>query len=362
MTGKTYLVGGAVRDMLLGFEPKDCDYVVVGSSPQQMLNLGFTQVGADFPVFLHPTTGEEHALARVERKTGAGYNGFEVDFDSSVTLEQDLFRRDLTINSMAIDQATGVIVDPYGGQEDLKNKILRHTSDAFAEDPVRVLRIARFAARYKDFRIHESTLELMSTIIKSGEFDSLTPERVFAEFKKGLMESKPSEMFYVLAQVGCQTKLKEFFDPHPGRLTALDEAASLNECLEIRFAIIGGGFLNQAHYKKWTISSECEELSSLLNNNLQSLIEYEHMDVEQKLQLFNRVDIFRRLSRFRNMMNAAIYVTHHRIPPKQITTQLMIDASKVMLVNGGNIAQTIDDKTKIKEAISAARRAALERP
>jgi len=194
---KIYLVGGAVRDILLGLEPKDRDYVVVGATPEDMLAKGFSKVGASFPVFLHPETGEEYALARTERKTGVGYNGFDVTFDTSITLEDDLRRRDLTINSMAMDLETNEIIDPFGGQSDLKRKILRHTSEAFAEDPVRVLRTARFAARY-GFDVSETTLELMEQV--APELDHVPAERIFAEFQKGLMEKAPYRMLGVLVQ------------------------------------------------------------------------------------------------------------------------------------------------------------------
>ena len=191
---KTYLVGGAVRDTLLGLEPKDKDYVIVGATPEDVESLiaqGFQRVGADFPVFLHPETGDEYALARIERKVGAGYNGFEAFTSPDLTIEDDLRRRDLTINAMAMDLETGELVDPFGGQEDLKNGVLRHVSEAFAEDPLRVLRVARFKARY-GFEIHHTTLALMAQLVSSGELDHLTRERVWVEIEKLLMEKKNS--------------------------------------------------------------------------------------------------------------------------------------------------------------------------
>ena len=197
---KTFLVGGAVRDKLLGRPVKDEDFVVVGATVQEMLDQGFQQVGADFPVFLHPETKDEYALARTERKTGVGYNGFVCETEN-VTLEDDLARRDLTINAMAID-SDGVLVDPFGGEQDLKDGILRHVSDAFAEDPVRVLRVARFAARYQ-FRIAPETLGLMRSLVASGELDHLTPERVWAETEKALTEEIPATFFSVLQAVGA---------------------------------------------------------------------------------------------------------------------------------------------------------------
>ena len=180
---KTYLVGGAIRDRLLGFEPKERDWVVVGSSPQEMKSKGFRQVGKDFPVFIHPKTGEEYALARTERKSGHGYSGFEFDTNSNVTLEEDLERRDLTINAIAEDEH-GTLIDPFDGQKDIENKKLRHVSDAFSEDPLRVLRLARFKVRFDDFEIVSETLDKVAEIIKSSELDHLTGERVWLEIYK----------------------------------------------------------------------------------------------------------------------------------------------------------------------------------
>lgn len=202
---KVYLVGGAVRDKLLGIESKDRDYVVVGSSVEEMTKLGFKQVGLDFPVFLHPDTNEEYALARTERKTGNGYGGFTVE-TKGVTIEEDLSRRDLTINSMAMDLETGKIIDPYLGQMDLQNKVLRHTSEAFSEDPLRVLRVARFSARYS-FRIAGETKMLMKRLVKSGEMKHLTKERVWQETYKALCEKESIQYFYALEQCGAFDQL-----------------------------------------------------------------------------------------------------------------------------------------------------------
>jgi tRNA nucleotidyltransferase (CCA-adding enzyme) len=201
---RTYLVGGAVRDALLGLEEKERDWVVVGSTPEEMLEAGFKQVGASFPVFLHPETGEEFALARTERKQGHGYHGFTVDFHAGVTLEQDLERRDLTINAMARDR-DGRIIDPFNGRADLQQKVLRHVSDAFIEDPLRVLRVARFAARFAPlgFRVHESTLALMSEITRSGELGHLAAERSWREIQSALQTRAPSVFITVLRDCGA---------------------------------------------------------------------------------------------------------------------------------------------------------------
>lgn len=200
---KTYLVGGAVRDKLLGEnEPKDFDYVVVGSSPEEMAKLGFDKVGASFPVFLCPKTGDEYALARREVKSGSGYNGFDVEFGEDVSLEEDLLRRDLTINAMAMDQYDFTVIDPYGGLDDLKNGVLRHVSSAFEEDPLRVLRVARFAARY-GFRVHPTTMDYMKKIVDNGEMEFLTKERVWKEFERAIMENYPALFIEVLEECGA---------------------------------------------------------------------------------------------------------------------------------------------------------------
>ncbi|MDP2769526.1 MAG: multifunctional CCA addition/repair protein [Giesbergeria sp.] len=201
-----YMVGGAVRDRLLGRPVNDHDWVVVGATPQQMLELGYLPVGRDFPVFLHPETREEYALARTERKSGRGYRGFVVQTSPEVTLEEDLSRRDLTINSIASSaEWTGAagIIDPYDGVRDLRDKVLRHVTHAFHDDPVRILRVARFAARFTDFSVAPETLALMRSMVQHGEADHLVPERVWQELARGLMEEKPSRMFHVLRACGA---------------------------------------------------------------------------------------------------------------------------------------------------------------
>ncbi|MDX1556862.1 MAG: multifunctional CCA tRNA nucleotidyl transferase/2'3'-cyclic phosphodiesterase/2'nucleotidase/phosphatase, partial [Xanthomonadales bacterium] len=201
---RVYLVGGAVRDDLLGIPHRKRDWVVVGSTPDVLLNKGFRQVGASFPVFIHPNTREEYALARTERKSGRGYHGFTVDFHPGVTLEEDLERRDLTINAIARD-AQGRLLDPYSGQADLESRTLRHVSDAFSEDPLRVLRVARFAARLAEFEftVHPETLALMRRITESGELDDLAAERVWAEIADALATPRPSRFIEVLRECGA---------------------------------------------------------------------------------------------------------------------------------------------------------------
>ena len=251
---KMWMVGGAVRDGLLGLPVTDRDWVVVGETPERMLAAGFTPVGKDFPVFLHPQTKEEVALARTERKTGPGYHGFQVHADPGVTLEDDLMRRDLTINAMAQDD-TGRIADPHGGQRDLQAKLLRHVSPAFAEDPVRILRLARFAARFTDFSVAPETVALMRKMVDAGEVDALVAERVWLELSRGLMEAKPSRMFEVLRSCGALARLlpevdrlwgvPQRADYHPEvdtgihLMLVLDMSVRLNAPLPVRFACLG---------------------------------------------------------------------------------------------------------------------------
>ncbi len=198
---QTYLVGGAVRDKLLGLETKDRDWVVVGAAPQEMLDLGYQQVGQDFPVFLDPESQDEYALARTERKTGPGYKGFAINSSPKVTLEEDLLRRDLTINAIAMDE-TGRLIDPFGGQFDIEDRVLRHVSGAFVEDPLRVLRVARFAARFAHlgFRVANETSDLMRSICHSGELDHLVPERIWKELELALTSQTPSVFIEVLRE------------------------------------------------------------------------------------------------------------------------------------------------------------------
>ncbi|MGE0073122.1 MAG: multifunctional CCA tRNA nucleotidyl transferase/2'3'-cyclic phosphodiesterase/2'nucleotidase/phosphatase, partial [Thiomonas sp.] len=204
--GQVYIVGGAVRDALLGRPHGDRDWVVVGATPQQMIDAGFVPVGRDFPVFLHPQTHEEYALARTERKTAPGYHGFAVYAAPGVTLHDDLLRRDLTINAMA-QTVDGELIDPHGGLRDLQAKVLRHVSPAFAEDPVRILRLARFAARWPDFTVAAETLALLRDMVAAGEADALVPERVWQELSRGLMEPRPRRMFEVLRDCGALARL-----------------------------------------------------------------------------------------------------------------------------------------------------------
>jgi tRNA nucleotidyltransferase (CCA-adding enzyme) len=252
---ETYLVGGAVRDELLGLPVHERDWVVVGASPEQLLALGYQQVGRDFPVFLHPRTREEYALARTERKRGHGYTGFDVHCDPSVTLEQDLRRRDLTVNAMARD-GEGRLVDPWGGRRDLEQRLLRHVSDAFVEDPLRVLRTARFAARFAHlgFTVATETLALMADIARGGELAYLPAERIWMELERALATERPGVFVQVLRDCGALARLLPDVDalfgvPQPAAhhpevdtgahlLLALEQAAALTDSTEVRFAVL----------------------------------------------------------------------------------------------------------------------------
>jgi len=252
---KTYLVGGAVRDSLLGRPVEERDWVVVGETPESMIARGFKPVGKDFPVFLHPKTREEYALARTERKTAPGYRGFVVHAEPDVTLEQDLLRRDLTINAMALDEK-GRLIDPYGGARDLEDRLLRHVSPAFGEDPVRILRVARFAARFAHlgFRVAEETFDLMRDMVAAGEVDALVPERVWAELARALSEPSPRAFFEVLRECGALARLCPEIDrlfgvPQPAEhhpevdtglhtLLVLDQAVRLSPDPVVRFAAL----------------------------------------------------------------------------------------------------------------------------
>jgi tRNA nucleotidyltransferase (CCA-adding enzyme) len=251
---KRYLVGGAVRDALLGRPVGDRDWVVVGADPDELRAAGYIAVGKDFPVFLHPASREEHALARTERKTAPGYHGFAFHAARDVTLEDDLLRRDLTINAIAQDE-DGTIVDPHGGRRDLADKVLRHVSPAFAEDPVRILRLARFAARFADFSVAPETEALMREMVQAGEADALVPERVWQEVSRGLMEAKPSRMFEVLRSSGALARVlpevdrlfgvPQRADHHPEvdtgvhLMMVLDMSARLDASLPVRYACLG---------------------------------------------------------------------------------------------------------------------------
>jgi len=338
---QTYLVGGAVRDKLLGRPIKDRDWVVVGSTPQQMLAKGYQAVGADFPVFLHPKTKEEYALARIERKIGAGYTGFSCDASSEVSLEEDLLRRDLTINAMAMDEQ-GNIIDPYNGQKDLDNRLLRHVSDAFVEDPLRVLRVARFAARYHSlgFRIAPETLTLMQTIVTNGELTALSAERVWQETARSLMETHPEVYFENLRSCGALAVWFPELDilwgiPNPPKwhpeidtgvhtMMVLQQAVNLSDKLSVRFAALvhdlGKGLTpskdwpsHQGHEKlgldaintlcdRLKAPNECRELGLMVSEYHTHVHNAFELKASTLLSILNRCDVWRKPQRFADFL------------------------------------------------------------
>ncbi len=312
---KAYVVGGAVRDALLGRASADKDWVVVGATPEQMIAANFIPVGRDFPVFLHPQTKEEYALARTERKTAPGYHGFTFHADATVTLDQDLARRDLTINAMAFD-ASGVLLDPHGGKRDLESRVLRHVSAAFAEDPVRILRLARFAARLHDFTVAPETLALARRMVDSGEVDALVPERVWQEVARGLMEPQPSRMLQVLHECGALARLLPEVDGLWNHAPS-DAAAVLLRTLDIsarrgcelaqRFACLGHAVgpdlvALDAMCRRLRVPLQCRELAEVTAREQPGVVASEAMDAAALLGLLERCDALRRPERFEAML------------------------------------------------------------
>jgi len=295
---KIYLVGGAVRDQLLGYPIKERDWVVVGATPQEMLALGYRPVGKDFPVFLHPTTHEEYALARTERKTGPGYKGFDFYASPEVTLKEDLQRRDLTINAMAQD-TNGAIIDPYGGKKDLEARLLRHVSPAFLEDPVRILRVARFAARFADFQVHTDTWQLMQEMVHRGEVNALVAERVWQEWEKALQEDYPTRFFATLLECGALSILLPELKEAAG-LAALQRAAEQHLSLPVRFAVLSHAWdatSIRAICQRYRIPKDYSELALLVWGNYADYGKVSALDAAARLSLLERLDAFRRPER-----------------------------------------------------------------
>jgi len=303
-----YKVGGAVRDRLLGRPVSDIDWLVVGATVEEMRAKGFRPVGADFPVFLHPKTGEEYALARTERKSGRGYGGFTFHASPDVTLEEDLIRRDLTINAMAEDEQ-GNVLDPYKGQADLEKRLLRHVSPAFAEDPLRVLRVARFAARYAPlgFKVADQTLELMRHISASGELQALTAERSWKEIERALLEDEPQVFIQVLRDCGALKELMPELEQASTSLAALTQAARHHQPLHVRWACLLHG-LDQASIKalnqRFKAPRECQELSTLVGEFGEQGRRAFELEPETLLELLQKFDVYRRPQRFEDFINA----------------------------------------------------------
>ena len=329
------MVGGAVRDSLLGLPVNDHDWVVVGATPQAMVEQGYLRVGKDFPVFLHPNTREEHALARTERKTAPGYRGFAIHADPDVTLEQDLARRDLTINAMARDES-GNLIDPFDGHRDLSQRVLRHVTGAFREDPVRILRVARFAARFSDFTLAPETLQLMREMVRDGEADHLVPERVWQELARGLMEPTPSRMFEMLRECGALERIlpevdrlwgvPQRADYHPEvdtgvhLMMVLDMSARLQAPLTVRFACLthdlGKGTtpaevlpkhigheersarLLKALANRLRVPNDCRELADVVAREHGNIHRSSEFNAAALVRLLERCDAFRKPVRF----------------------------------------------------------------
>ncbi|AFK69912.1 multifunctional CCA tRNA nucleotidyl transferase/2'3'-cyclic phosphodiesterase/2'nucleotidase/phosphatase [Pseudomonas putida SJTE-1] len=301
-----YKVGGAVRDRLLGRPVSDIDWLVVGATVEEMLAKGYRPVGADFPVFLHPKTGEEYALARTERKSGRGYGGFTFHASPDVTLEEDLIRRDLTINAMAEDEA-GTVYDPYQGRNDLDQRLLRHVSPAFAEDPLRVLRVARFAARYAPlgFRVADETLALMRQISASGELQALTAERSWKEIERALMEVQPQVFFKVLSACGALQELLPELDDSSRTLAALEQAAVQEQPLHVRWACLLRGLAPtsiKAVNQRLKAPRECQELAMLTGECLAQGNQALELPATALLELLQKFDVYRRPQRFEDFL------------------------------------------------------------
>lgn len=408
-----FMVGGAVRDSLLGLPISDKDFVVVGASVEQMLARGFRPVGKDFPVFLHPTSQEEYALARTERKTAPGYKGFVFHTDEEVSLEQDLARRDLTINAIA-QAEDGSLFDPYGGVSDLQARILRHVSPAFAEDPVRILRLARFMARFTEFSIAPETMALMRAMVAAGEVDALVAERVWQELARGLMEAQPARMFTLLHEIGALARILPELDrlwgvPQPPLhhpevdtgihvMLVVNDAAAQQHTLEIRFAALmhdlgkgvspsdtlpshhghegEGVALLQQLCERLKVPTECHDLAVMCAREHGNLRLLDEMRANTIVKLLTRCDAWRKPARFHAMLLASECDIRGRAwTPEQHTKRAqevlqqtarwMAALQAAQSIDPGSIAREVAAKhpnqpQHIAEAIFRARIAALQ--
>ncbi len=409
---KTYLVGGAIRDALLGLRGSDRDWVVVGATPDEMNALGYLPVGRDFPVFLHPKTREEYALARTERKSGPGYRGFVVQASPDVTLEEDLARRDLTINAIALpaeradaDWQADELVDPFDGRRDLREKRLRHVTEAFREDPVRILRVARFAARFADFAVAPETLALMRGMVAAGEVDALVPERVWQELSRGLMEAVPSRMFELLRDCGALAVLLPEVDrlwgvPQPEAhhpevdtgvhlMMVLDMAAQLRTALPVRFACLvhdlGKGTtpaevlprhigheqrsaqLLRAVCERWRVPVEIRELAEVVAREHGNIHRSGELGAQAVMRLLERCDGIRKPERFEQVLQACECDSRGRLglqdrpyPQRQRLMAALAAARSVATEPIARAAQEAGASgPKIGEAVARARTAAV---
>lgn len=391
-----YEVGGAVRDTLLGVPVKDRDFVVVGATPAQMEALGYRAVGKDFPVFLHPHTQQEYALARTERKTAKGYKGFSIHAAPDVTLAQDLARRDFTINAIARAD-DGTLIDPYHGQRDIQQKVLRHVTEAFSEDPVRILRAGRFLARFTDFSLAPETLSLMQTMVAAGEVDALVPERVWQEIARGLMESKPSRMFEMLRACGALRVILPELDRlwgvpqtakyHPEVDTGIhvmmviDYAAQQGYSLPVRFAAlthdlgkgstpadvlpshIGHEMRSVAHIQdlipRLKVPNDCKDLALLVAKYHGKLHAVHQMKTSTLLEFLEQLDAFRQRARFVDFLQACECDSRGRLGmencPLADSERLQKALHAALEVNVGAVARQYSQPEQIKQAIFDAR-------
>jgi len=403
-----YAVGGAIRDEMLGLAVQDRDYVVVGATPEQMAAQGYRPVGKDFPVFLHPLTHEEYALARTERKTAAGYHGFQFFYAPDVTLEEDLARRDLTVNAMAREvrpdgELTGPVIDPFNGRADLEARLFRHVGEAFVEDPVRILRIGRFAARFADFQIADETRALMRTMVDAGEVDALVPERVWQEVSRGLMEKTPSRMFDVLRECGALARIlpevdalwgvPQRADYHPEVDTGvhvmmvLDYATSRGFALPVRFAALTHDLgkattpedilprhighegrsvdLLRPLCERLRVPNECRDLALLVAREHGNIHRVMEMGAAALVRLFERCDALRKPARFAEALQACMSDARGRLgmghQPYPQADRLRDTLVAARSVDAGAVAgQFGSEPGKIKDAVHQARVAAVE--
>lgn len=375
-----YQVGGAVRDELLGLPVHDRDYVVVGATAEEMVQQGFIPVGKDFPVFLHPETKEEYALARTERKTAPGYKGFVIHADPEVTLEEDLMRRDLTINAMAKDK-NGHIIDPYGGQKDIEQRLFRHVSEAFNEDPVRILRVARFAARFTDFNVAEETLLRMEDMVIQGETTALVPERVWQEIARGLMEKQPSRMLDVLSECGLLAQLlaeiQSYIDAGDKAVydLLLNNAQQALPDLAMRYAVLCH-VLRQDVYpdcadttaidavsQRLKVPKECHELAVMVAREYQTILHATQLSAEALVQFVTRCDGLRKPERYQHMLDVVAFLMRERLQNVQgIAPSVFLGQalSVIQSIDAGKIAKEQAEHPKaIPDKIYQARVAAM---
>jgi tRNA nucleotidyltransferase (CCA-adding enzyme) len=365
LTGlQVFIVGGAVRDALLGLPAGDRDWVVVGATPEEMVTRGFIPVGGDFPVFLHPLTKEEYALARTERKSGRGYKGFTFYTGADVTLEEDLKRRDLTINAMAQSMA-GELVDPLNGVADLQARLFRHVGPAFEEDPVRILRLARFAARFTDFSIAPETSALCRRMVASGEVDALVPERVWQELSRGLMSEKPSRMLEVLVASGANARIMPEWHQSARIMQRLDAAAGGVSTLPLsaRYALLCLETETRVELAKHLrVPTDCVDMARLLPIVIADMSKRMPEDV---MSLLETCDALRKPERFDVLLNTAGLVMHGAMDNVDNADNHDNAAwwrgrlQAVLAVDAGAVAQAVSEPAQIKQAVRAARLAVL---